>query len=145
MGRDLTSDAPGAPRAAEAPEAGRGGPTRRQLLFGGAVAGIGAVAAIGVDTLTRRDDRPDATDEAAQALHGSLTVPFYGEHQAGVETPPQAHATLVALDLRPEVDRDGLRRLMRLLTDDAARLTQGTAASSVSRRMSSRTSRPASR
>lgn len=128
MGRDLTSDAPGAPRAAEAPEAGRGGPTRRQLLFGGAVAGIGAVAAIGVDTLTRRDPAASASDEAAQALHGSLTVPFYGEHQAGVETPPQAHATLVALDLRPEVDRDGLRRLMRLLTDDAARLTQGTAA-----------------
>lgn len=128
MGRDQTSDAPDASRAAGTPEAGRGGPTRRQLLFGGAVAGLGAVAAIGADTLTRRDDRSAPTDEASQALHGSRTVPFYGAHQAGVETPPQAHVTLVALDLRPEVDRDGLRRLMRLLTDDAARLTQGTAA-----------------
>ena len=128
MGRDQTSDAPDASRAPGTPEAGRGGPTRRQLLFGGAVAGLGAVAAIGADTLTRRDDRPTPSDEAAQALHGSRTVPFYGTHQAGIETPPQAHVTLVALDLRPEVDRDGLRRLMRLLTDDAARLTQGTAA-----------------
>lgn len=109
----------------QANEPGRGGPTRRQLLFGGAVAGIGAVAAIGTDTLVRRDGRGSETSEAEQALNGGLTVPFYGTHQAGIETPPQAHVTLVALDLRPEVDRDGLRRLLRILSDDAARLTQG--------------------
>lgn len=112
----------------QAHQPGRGGPTRRQLLFGGAVAGLGAVAAIGTDTLVRRDGAQAPASEAEQALNGDLTVPFYGAHQAGVETPPQAHATLVALDLRPEVDRDGLRRLLRILTDDAARLTQGTAA-----------------
>lgn len=107
--------------------AGRGGPSRRQLLLGGAVAGIGAVAAIGADALARADDPDGDTrqDETAQALHGASTVPFYGTHQAGVETAPQAHATLLALDLRPEVDRDGLRRLMQILSDDAARLTQG--------------------
>ncbi|PFG34922.1 Dyp-type peroxidase [Sanguibacter antarcticus] len=104
---------------------GRGGPSRRQLLFGGAVAGIGAVAAIGADALAQ-DDTPDApTTEAEQALNGASTIDFYGIHQAGVETPPQAHATYLALDLRPEVDRDSLRRLMKVLTDDAARLTQG--------------------
>jgi len=112
----------------QAHEPGRGGPTRRQLLFGGAVAGIGAVAAIGADTLARSQGGGSASTEAEQALNGDLTVPFYGTHQAGVETPPQAHATLIALDLRPEIGRDDLRRLMQVLSDDASRLSQGVAA-----------------
>jgi len=33
-------------------EAGRGGLSRRQVLLGGAVAGAGAVAAVGADALT---------------------------------------------------------------------------------------------
>jgi dye decolorizing peroxidase len=52
-------------------------------------------------------------------------VPFHGPHQAGVETPPQAHATFVAFDLDAGVGEAGLRRLMRLWTSDAERLTQG--------------------
>lgn len=110
------------------PEAGRGGPSRRQLLFGGAVAGAGAVVAVGVDALSRRPGESPAP-EATAALHGPQTIDFYGEHQAGIATaPPQAYATLVALDLHAETDRDGLRRMMSLLSDDAARLTQGEAA-----------------
>lgn len=104
-------------------EPGRGGPTRRQLLLGGAVAGAGAAVAVGADAL----NRPAATP-APEPLAGSGTVPFHGAHQAGVATPPQAHATLIALDLHETTDRDALRRMMQLLTDDAARLTQGTAA-----------------
>ena len=111
----------------QAPEPGRGGPTRRQLLLGGAVAGLGAVAAIGSDHLVRgRQDSP--TPQTPQVLNGSLRIPFYGTHQAGIDTPPQAHATLLALDLNPETDREALRRMMQVLTDDAARLTQGVAA-----------------
>jgi len=56
-------------------------------------------------------------------LHGGDTVPFYGEHQAGIATtPPQSSTTLVALALalRPETDRDALRRMMRLLTTPLA-------------------------
>src|SRR5690606_32504671 len=51
--------------------------------------------------------------------------PFHGVHQAGLDTEPQAHAVFIALDLLPEVDRDGVGRLMRILSDDASRLTQG--------------------
>ena len=113
-------------------EAGSGGLSRRQVLLGGAVAGAGAVAAVGADALTRRGttSAPAALPaEPREVLHGGDTVPFYGEHQAGIATtPPQSCATLVALDLRPETDRDALRRMMRLLTDDAARLTHGTPA-----------------
>lgn len=107
-----------------APETGarRSGPSRRQFLFGGAVAGVGAVAAVGVDYALNRQS---AAPAASVPLNGAEVVPFHGIHQAGIDTDAQAHATFVALDLRGETDRDGLRRLMGLLTDDAARLTQG--------------------
>ncbi|MEV7974221.1 Dyp-type peroxidase [Cellulomonas sp. NPDC089187] len=111
----------------------RRGPSRRQLLVGGAVAGAGAVAAVGVDAWTRRSS--DAADQhtpgqvaTSEQLTGEETLPFYGEHQSGIDTPPQAHTTLLAVDLLPETDREALGRMMRLLTDDAARLTQGRAA-----------------
>jgi dye decolorizing peroxidase len=54
---------------------------------------------------------------------------FHGAHQAGVATSPQAYAALIAFDLRPEhTDVAGLRSMMRLWSEDAARLTQGTPA-----------------
>ncbi len=106
-------------------EPGRGGPTRRQLLLGGAVAGAGAAVAVGADALTRPGAAPTP---AVEPLAGAGTVPFHGAHQAGIATAPQAHATLVALDLHETTDRDALRRMMQLLSDDAARLTQGVAA-----------------
>ena len=101
----------------------RRGPTRRTFIIGGAVAGVGAVAAIGVDAAASAQAAPASTP-----LNGDVTVPFYGTHQAGIDTDAQAHASLIALDLRPDVDRDGIRRLLRTLTDDAARLTRGEAA-----------------
>lgn len=100
---------------------GRAGSTRRQFLLGGAAAGVGAAAALGVDSARSRDNGPSVS----ATLNGDETVPFYGAHQAGIDTDAQAHAMFVGLDLRDATDRDGLRRMMRLLTDDAARLTQG--------------------
>lgn len=104
---------------------GRRGSTRRQFLLGGAVAGVGAAAAIGLDAALHA---PNAVAPASVPLHGDETVPFYGVHQAGIDTDAQAHAAFVGFDLRADVDRDGLRRMLRILTDDAARLTQGTPA-----------------
>lgn len=110
------------------PRPGRDGATRRQFLFGGAVAGVGAVAAVGVDAALRAPAGAQADAAASVPLNGDTTVPFHGAHQAGIDTDAQSHALLVALDLLPEVDRDGLRRMMRILSDDAARMTQGLAA-----------------
>ncbi|WP_047519459.1 Dyp-type peroxidase [Microbacterium sp. ZOR0019] len=104
----------------------RSGSTRRQFLLGGAVAGVGAVAAVGVDLALNRADADQAP--ASTPMNGEQTVPFFGDHQAGIDTAAQAHGLFVALDLHDDVDRDGLARLMGLLTDDAARLTQGRAA-----------------
>src|SRR5699024_2994696 len=43
----------------------------------------------------------------------------------GITTDPQAFATFIALTLRDETDREAIRRLLQVLTDDAARLTAG--------------------
>ena len=109
-------------------ESARSGVSRRGLLFGGAVAGLGAAAAVGADVLLNRSTGASASgtgSETAAALHGGDTVEFFGAHQAGIATTPQAHATFVALNLLDETDRDALRRMMQILTEDAARLTQG--------------------
>ncbi|MGP9536589.1 Dyp-type peroxidase [Brachybacterium sp. AOP43-C2-M15] len=114
------------------PAHGPSRPGRRQLLRAGGLGmgalGVGA-AAVGLD---RSLQGPRAAGAAsgrdgadASAVHGGLTVPFHGEHQAGIGTPAPASAMFLALDLREGVDRDGVLRLLRLLTDDAARLTRG--------------------
>lgn len=110
--------------SAPAPGSGRARSTRRQFLLGGAVAGVGAAAAIGVDLAL------SAAGTAAPAvpstpLNGDEIVPFHGIHQAGIDTDAQAHGTFVAIDLNDDVDAAALRRLMRILSDDAERLTQG--------------------
>ncbi|WP_432705362.1 Dyp-type peroxidase [Actinorhabdospora filicis] len=93
----------------------RRGALSRAVLLGGA-AGLTAGAGGTALALYRK---PPAETPAPVTVE-----PFHGPHQAGVATPPQAHALLLALDLREGVDRDALARMMRLLSDDAARLTQ---------------------
>ncbi len=90
---------------------------RRRLLGGGAaaagVAGLGLGAAA---FTTHRDDTSPAS---------SAVEPFYGEHQAGIATTPPAHAAFVALDLRPGTDGDDIVGVLKIWTEDAARLTAG--------------------
>ncbi len=107
------------------PRSDRDGSTRRQFLVGGAVAGVGAAAAIGIDYGIGQAAASAPVPTPAAAPNGSAVIAFHGTHQAGIATDAQAYGTFVALDLRPEVTRDALRRLMKILTDDAARLTQG--------------------
>ncbi|WP_203718103.1 Dyp-type peroxidase [Asanoa siamensis] len=97
--------------------------SRRRLLGGGALAVGGGVVGAGLTHAGAATDTPPATPPA-QPL-GTQTVPFFGAHQAGIDTPAQAHAVFLAFDLLDGVDRAALGRMMRLLTDDAARLTQG--------------------
>ncbi|MFC4056730.1 Dyp-type peroxidase [Planomonospora corallina] len=116
--------------------------TRRGLLTGGAAAAVGAVAACAADpapasrTGAGGGRNPSAggpapasaaasTAAPAAAPGGTAVEPFHGVHQAGIATPPQTHAAFVGLDLRPGADREAIARMMRLLTDDARRLTQG--------------------
>lgn len=92
---------------------------RRRLLLGGSVAVAGAATALGVDKWAATPPAP------ATPVHGGKTIRFHGAHQPGIEMSPQAHQALVALDLKPTVDRDGLRRMLRILTSDAEHTMAG--------------------
>lgn len=93
----------------------------------GLVASIGALAgAAALGGCTRETGvvegaaAADPQESAAQA-----TRAFHGPRQAGVDDAPQAFMTLVALDLADGADRDTVRRLMAVWTDDIARLMAG--------------------
>ena len=89
--------------------------TRRRLLTS---AGVGA-AGIGLGAsgyLVGRD--------SAEAANGTGSVPFYGEHQAGIDTPAQDRLHFAAFDL---VDgrRTDLQELLRAWSLAAAEMTAG--------------------
>jgi len=98
--------------------------SRRRLLAGGAVAGLGAVAAVAATG----DPAPVPVAAPAPLDTGTATVAFHGPRQAGVAEDPPAHVAFVAFTLAAGTDRRVLARMLRLLSDDAARLTQGVAA-----------------
>lgn len=99
----------------------RAGLSRRRLLRQGAVAlGGGGVAALGAAGVAY-----GYSSKTTESEFGGEVVPFHGEHQAGIATPPQAHGTFVAFDLRDGVTRDQLVSVLKIWTTDAARLTQG--------------------
>ncbi|HEX6970380.1 MAG TPA: Dyp-type peroxidase [Micromonosporaceae bacterium] len=99
--------------------------SRRRLLTGGALVAGAALAGAAVGAAATA---PDDRSAVPAADLGGEFEPFIGAHQAGIVTVAQAHAAFVAFDLRDGVDRAALARLMRLWTDDAARLTRGEAA-----------------
>jgi dye decolorizing peroxidase len=113
------------PANTEKPEQTGTGVRRRHLLFGGAAAGLGALAAAGAQLASS-----GAATNPAQAVeaNGSETVPFYGPRQAGIDTGAQAHGVFIALDLSPESTPQRIKSLLKLLSSDAANLTQGRAA-----------------
>ena len=79
----------------------------------GGVAGAAGGYAVGHDQA--RMFIPSPTD----------TEPFFGPHQSGIETAVQAHGVFLGFDLKPDSHHESARRLLRLLSDDAAHLTQG--------------------
>ena len=101
--------------------------SRRALLGGFTLGGVAALTApVGpIAALGRTEDTAGTPDPGQVAALGSVVEPFRGPHQAGISTPMQANSTFVALDLRDDVDRDALVRMMVLLTDDIDRLSQG--------------------
>lgn len=105
---------------------GSPGTSRRGFLRGGATAlGGAAVTLGGVATWGAATPSSDSSGPPAPDAAGRATVPFRGPRQPGVGTPPQAFATLVALDLADDVDRAALIRLMTIWTDDTERLMAG--------------------
>ncbi|WP_062389127.1 Dyp-type peroxidase [Demequina iriomotensis] len=101
------------------------GLSRRRLLLGGAAAGAGAAITLGAERTGLLPGSMAAASVDTAGVNGARIVPFHGAHQAGVTSTPGAHATYLAFDLLPATDRERLRAWLRLLTDDAARITQG--------------------
>ncbi len=95
------------------------GVRRRDVLAGAAGVGVGAVATLGAAAAVRA-----ATAESAE--FGRSRTIAAGRHQAGLDR-PRAHAVFIGVDLAPDVDRDRIRSLLKILSDDAHRLMAGTA------------------
>ncbi|AMT70918.1 Dyp-type peroxidase [Mycobacteroides immunogenum] len=102
--------------------------TSRSLSRRGLIVGGGAAAAL---TAGAGLSVWSAQSQAARPNNEPAIEPFYGEHQAGIATAPQAHAMFLALDLLPgnatdpRAVRENLKSILRLWSTDAARLTQG--------------------
>ncbi|WKG03432.1 Dyp-type peroxidase [Mycolicibacterium sp. HK-90] len=92
---------------------------RRRLLTGGAAAlAAGAVLA----------ESAAAQSATVQQGFGVDMEPFYGPHQGGIATAPQAHGLFVAFDVKADTrrtERETVAAILRLWTADAARLTRG--------------------
>ncbi len=63
--------------------------------------------------------RTSAASSSRPVMH-----PFRGSHQSGVDTPATILQSFIGLDLR-DPSRDSAFAVLRIVTDDAARLTQG--------------------
>jgi dye decolorizing peroxidase len=97
--------------------------SRRSLLTRTGYAGAGAAAGAAAAVAAGRHLWTAAPAAAAQL--GTATIAFHGARQAGVTTVPPAHAAFVAFTLHVGTDRKAIARMLRLLSDDAARLTRG--------------------
>lgn len=112
-----------------------GNVSRRGFFAGlGLVGTAGVLAACNTDTSTNSTDATTAGGEQPPILSARstdrTTIPFDGAHQAGIQTPSQANAVVVAFDLNreglsPRELRRNLRRLMVIWTGDARSMTQG--------------------
>ncbi|MBS1676397.1 MAG: deferrochelatase/peroxidase EfeB [Actinobacteria bacterium] len=91
--------------------------SRRRLL---ASAGLGA-AGVGLGASGYLIGHEAATAEAAEAAG---TVPFHGEHQAGIATPAQDRLHFAAFDLETE-SRAELRELLEEWSQAAREMTEG--------------------
>lgn len=99
----------------------------------GFIAGIGAAVAqagvlSGCAPVGEDPNAPAGVPSNSEPDHEPLqsaTVAFDGPHQAGIETATQADLNLVGFNFKDGVDKAGMKRLMRLWSEDARELTSG--------------------
>ncbi|WP_052539487.1 Dyp-type peroxidase [Corynebacterium glyciniphilum] len=96
----------------------------RGLTRRGFLGGLGTLGVLGAAAVTTSCS--EGQDDAATTERETAAVPFDGDHQAGIATPPQSHNTTVAFSLRDGADRRAVQRLLRIWTGDARRLCAGT-------------------
>ena len=128
-GRPDVSQQPDAAPAGESPGGSTGPtgstvpfPSRRRLLTGAGLAGAGLVAG-GVGGYFAH--QPGTAPAAAVGADSTVTVPFYGAHQAGIATPAQDRLAFGSLNVVEGASRSDLRDLLVEWTQAAARMTTG--------------------
>lgn len=99
--------------------------SRRRLLSTAGIGGAGALVGAGAGAAGVLGTQAARQSHAEPLRFGTDVEPFHGRRQAGITTAPQAHLVFLALDLRDPQNGVDVVRLLRLLTDDAARLTAG--------------------
>lgn len=101
------------------------GITRRGLFAAGGVALVGGAGGYALASVTAQEPAPEKNVLIqATGTTASIAVPFYGKHQAGVDTPAQVYTKFIGMNLK-QIDRESMAAVARIVTDDAARLTQG--------------------
>ncbi len=98
--------------------------TDRRTFLRGALGAGAAGAAVGIGAGAAIASALAVTPAAAAPTSDDVAVPFHGPHQAGVTTPGQRYATVLACDVLVP-DRGALADLMRTLTAKARFLTGG--------------------
>jgi deferrochelatase/peroxidase EfeB len=98
----------------------RSGLTRRGVLAGAAMLGVGA----GLDHVIAKAPQTTTVEAAQGSGSAEGVVAFYGAHQAGIATPAQDYLSFAAFDLSSETVED-LRSLLQEWTAAAAVLTAG--------------------
>jgi len=93
--------------------------TRRRLLASAGAGGLAAAAGGGGFALGRETASDDGSDAGAQ------TVPFHGEHQAGIATAAQDRLHFAAFDVEDGLRAADLRDLLREWSRAAERMTAG--------------------
>ncbi len=96
---------------------------------GGLALGVGMTPALEAASPAPANTPAEATPSPASSSSSSSSapIPFHGRHQAGVETAPATYQTFIGLDLLRS-SRSDADAVLRLVTDDAARLTQASPA-----------------
>lgn len=101
------------------------GITRRGLFAAGGVALVGGAGGYALASVTAAETPPAPVQLVeAEGSTAKVTVPFYGVHQAGVDTPAQIYTKFLGFNLL-DPTRETYEAISRIVTDDAARLTQG--------------------
>ncbi|MFE2877171.1 iron uptake transporter deferrochelatase/peroxidase subunit [Streptomyces roseus] len=121
MSDDTSTTGPAAQAAepADSSAPASGGPSRRSVLgWGGAGLALGAAVAGGTAAVLTGDGDP-----VPAALSGS-SVPFHGEHQAGIASAVQDRLHFAAFDVKTK-DRAELVQLLKDWTRAAERMTAG--------------------
>lgn len=94
------------------------------VVSGYVAAGVAGFAGGAATVSAATASTPDQ-EAKLRAQQQAATIPFFGEYQAGIMTPLQAYGTYMAFSLNPSTGIEQARAMMKLLTDDAARLASG--------------------